>query len=193
MTFGRHTLKLWLEQQTGIVGFNTVDSEVRMWTRSITTRMLFLATALQNIPQCSFVLYICSILGLPNFRISPWAIHTFILSAVKFLEYLNFINFINRSLKIKHFSPRGSSHRSTNHDSSQYAFYCSFINRLFSMPQTLNTHKKNQCCFLALIRCTNFLKPLKHRVCCILSPLLTLKKPLHFIHRIFIYLFWCSP
>lgn len=144
MTFGQHKLRLWLGQQADINGFNTVDSGVRMWTRSITTRMLFLATALQNIPQCSFVLYICSNLGLPDipyFTTSHPYIHPN-LSAVKFLEYLNFINFINHSVKTACLSARSSSHRSTNHDSSQYAFYCSLINRLFSMPQTLNTRKE---------------------------------------------------
>jgi hypothetical protein len=144
VTFGYHKLRLWLEQQTDIGGFNTVDFEVRMWTRSITTRMLFLATALQNIPQCSFVLYICSILGLPDipyFTMSHPCIHLN-LSAVKFLEYLNFINFSNHSLTITSLSPRASSHRSTNHDSSKYAFYCSLTNRLFSMPQTLSIRKE---------------------------------------------------
>jgi hypothetical protein len=144
VTLGHHQLRWWLEQQTDVNGFNTIDSEVRIWTRFITTRMLFLATALKNIPQLSFVLHICSILGLPDipyFTMNQQYIHLH-LSAVIFLEYLNFINFINHSLTKTRRSSRASSHRSTNHDSSQYTFYCSLINRIFLMPQTLYTRKE---------------------------------------------------
>lgn len=134
--------RLWLEQQADVDGFNTVDSEVRMWTRSITTRMLFLATALQNTPQCSFVLYICSILGLPDipyFTMSHPYIH---LKCCEISRIFEIVNFIDHSVTITRLSAHTSSHRFINHDSSQYSFYCSLINRLFSMPQTLNTRKE---------------------------------------------------
>ena len=106
-----------MEHRTDIVGINTVHFEFRLWTRSINTRKLVLTTVVQVIPQCSFLLYNCSVNGLPDilyFTMSHPYLY-FNLNVVKFLEYLNFIRFINPSVTTTRLSPRASSQLSSNH------------------------------------------------------------------------------